>query len=53
MHSGLTFKKVWPQDHDNDDSDIANEAEDCVNICWRADLSHGKFVQSTISGHMP
>ena len=38
---GDYFEEGLPQDHDNDDgnSDIANEAEDCVNML-EAELSH-------------
>ena len=39
---GDYFEEGLPQDHDNDDSDIANEAEDCVNML-EAKLSHGNL----------
>ena len=39
---GDYFEEGLPQDHDSDDSDIANEAEDCVNML-EAELSHGNL----------
>ena len=39
---GDYFEEGLPQDHDNDDSSIANEAEDCVNM-FEVELSHGNL----------
>ena len=41
MH-GDYFEESLPQDNDNDDSDIADEAEDHVNML-EAELSHGNL----------
>ena len=40
--TGDYFEEGLLQDHDNDDSNIANEAEDCVNML-EAELSHGNL----------
>ena len=36
------FEEGLPQDHDNDDSNIANEAEDHVNML-EVELAHGNL----------
>ena len=36
-----------PQDHDNDHRDIADEAEDCVNM-WEVELSHGNLCDQQL-----
>ena len=40
--TGDHFEEGLPQDHNNDDRDIANEAEDHVNV-FEAELSHGNL----------
>ena len=45
---GDYFEEGLPQDHDNDDSDIADEAEDHVNML-EVELSHGNLCTITIS----
>ena len=40
--TGDYFDEGLPQDHDNDDSNIANEAEDHVNML-EVELSHGNL----------
>ena len=39
---GDYFEEGLPQDHDNDDSNIADEAEDHVNML-EVELSHGNL----------